>query len=138
MLRIYLAGNAFETEYRSIVKSYYGSKFILVDPMVENGAIIDKENTKVIHNGSFEDVVINDKALIEGCDILTAVFNKHSTGTIMEILYAYNRNIPVYLIIPPSKGFENDIWLKYHTTRFFYNTEFCYDYILEQKKYTSS
>ena len=53
-------------------------------------------------------------------------------GTMMEIVYAYSKNIPVFLIISPDKDFENDIWLKYHSNKMFFDVNECYDYILNQ------
>ncbi len=134
MVKVYLAGRVWETDYRKHVHKHYGKKLKIVDPMIENGAFVDLEHKKVIHNGSIDDVVENDKALIDTCDILVAIVNEYSAGTMMEILYAYNRNIPVYLIVGYSQNFENDIWLKYHSTKIFDSTYKCYGHILKQIK----
>jgi len=132
MIRVYLAGNIFETRYRDYVKKTYGDKLEILDPISENGAIVDPIHEKINHIKSFDEIVENDKEMIYSSDIFVAIFNKMSAGTIMEILYAWNRQIPVYLIIPPNSKFENDIWLSYHTTKFFYTTDSCYEHILNQ------
>ena len=134
MVRVYLAGNVFETEYRETVKKYYGNKLTIVDPMDRPGVTIDIKNKKIEHTESWAEIVENDKALIDGCSILVAVINQYSAGTCMEILYAFNRNIPVYLIVAPGKGFDSDIWLGYHSTQIFYDTNKCYRHILKQIK----
>ena len=52
MVKVYLAGRAFETTYRKQVKREYGSKFKLIDPMIENGVFVDTKNMKIQHNGA--------------------------------------------------------------------------------------
>jgi len=134
-IRIYLAGRAFETSYRKQVKREYGRKFELIDPMIENGVFVDTKNMKINHNGAtVESIVENDKYLIRTSDILVAYINQYTAGTCMEILYAYQQNKPVCLIVTPGKDFENDIWLSYHSTKIFFGINECYDYILKQIK----
>jgi len=131
MKKVYLAGNVFEVNYRESVKKQYGNQLILLDPMEENGAIVDVSKSTVIHNRTNEQIVETDKDLIDKSDILVAVINRLSIGTIMEIIYAYSKKIPTYAIVPEYENFHNDIWLKYHTTKFFFNVIKCYDYILK-------
>jgi nucleoside 2-deoxyribosyltransferase len=134
-LRIYLAGRAFETTYRKSVKKQYGDDFDLIDPMIENGVFVDTDKMKIHHNGAtVESIVETDKHLINNCDILVAYINQYTAGTMMEILYAYQLNKPVYLIVTPDKNFENDIWLSYHSDNIFYNINECYDYIIKEKE----
>ena len=135
MVKVYLAGRAFETTYRKQVKREYGSKFKLIDPMIENGVFVDTKNMKIQHNGAtVESIVENDKYLIRTSDILVAYINQYTAGTCMEILYATQMNKPVYLIVTPGKEFENDIWLSYHSTKIFFGVNECYDHILKQIK----
>ena len=81
-----------------------------------------------------EEVVTTDKHLIDQCDIFVAYINKITFGTVMEIMYAYQQRKPIFIIIPPGKGWENDIWLSYHTSKFFFATEPCFDYIVQLTK----
>jgi len=135
MVKVYLAGRAFETTYRKQVKKEYGKKLELIDPMIENGVFVDTKNMKIQHNGAtVESIVETDKHLIDKSDILVAYINQYTAGTMMEILYAYQQNKPVCLIVTPGKDFENDIWLSYHSTKIFFNVNECYDYILKQIK----
>jgi hypothetical protein len=50
----------------------------------------------------------------------------------MEILYAYNCQIPIYLIVSPDRGFEEDIWFKAHATKIFYSIDDCFKHIKKQ------
>jgi len=135
MVKVYLAGRAFETTYRKQVKKEYGKKLELIDPMIENGVFVDTKNMKIQHNGAtVESIVETDKHLIDKSDILVAYINQYTAGTSMEILYAYQQNKPVCLIVTPGKDFENDIWLSYHSNKIFFGINECYDYILEQIK----
>ena len=134
MVKVYLAGRAFETTYRKQVKREYGSRLELIDPMIENGVFVDTKNMKINHNGAtVESIVENDKYLIDKSDILVAYINQYTAGTCMEILYAYQQNKPVYLIVTPGKDFENDIWLSYHSTKIFFNIKDCFEHILKIK-----
>jgi nucleoside 2-deoxyribosyltransferase len=135
MIKVYLAGRAFETSYRKYVKKTYGDKLFLIDPMIENGVFVDTKNMKIQHNGTtVESIVETDKHLIRNSDILVAYINQYTSGTSMEILYAYQKNIPVYLIVTLGKDFENDIWLSYHSNKIFYDIDSCFDSILKQIK----
>jgi len=132
LLRIYLAGGAFEVYYRQYVKREFGRMFKLVDPMEQEGVVLDVKNRKIITNKTPEEIVICDKESIETCDVFVAYIDKYSVGTSMEILHSYNKQIPVYLIVTPGRGFENDIWLKVHSTKIFFGIDECFMYIKKQ------
>lgn len=116
-IQIYLSGKKEECRYRDYVKKNY-SFLNLFDPIEEVDSKID----------SYEQIVINDKISIENSDLLVAYIRELSFGTIMEIHHAWNFQIPVY-VINPGKEYVDDVWLKYHTTRFFDNINECFDYI---------
>jgi len=134
MVRVYLAGNVYATEYRSQVKRDYSHKIEAVDPITENGAIVNTTDKTIKHIKTFDEIVENDKALIDTCKILVAYVDKYTAGTMMELIYAFNRNIPVYVIVPQGQNFANDIWIQYHTTKFFFNIDDCFNHILKQIK----
>ena len=46
----------------------------------------------------------------------------------MEVLYAYNNQVPVY-VINPDKSLIHDVWLRVHTNKFFTSTIECFNYI---------
>ena len=134
--KIYLAGWTGEVEYRNYVHRKYGKKLNIFDPMIEvekkiSDFVIEKSTSK--EKFSDEDItkiVEGDKAAITTCDIVTVIMNRYTAGTCMEILYAWENKIPVYLIDPSGK-FKNDIWISYHTTFVFDKVNDCYDHIID-------
>ena len=133
MLKVYLAGWSQETAYRDLVINKYGHQIVAFDPMREIEAhIIDankKQKYELITDTEMTKIVERDKAAITESDIVTAYIRQWSCGTIMEILYAWHNSIPVFVIDPDNK-FRVDIWLKFHTSRFFDDIEPCFDFIL--------
>jgi len=111
---VYLAGSIYETKYRSnfklAVKNLNLSDNIIIrDPLSE---VDQKSGTTFI--------VENDKKLIKQCDIVVAYVEKSTPGTMMEIIYAYENNIPVYLITTKNK-IRSSHWIKYHSIVMFKN-----------------
>ena len=123
---VYLAGHSIEKSYRDYVIKKYGKKIEAFDPMREIEADIDRSNP------SFkEKVVSSDKAKIaHNTHILVAYIKKCTFGTTMEILTAWNNQIPVFCIIDKDSKLEDDVWLSYHTTKFFYSIDECFEYII--------
>ena len=62
-----------------------------------------------------------DKEDIDQCQLILAYCPKPSVGTSMEIFYAWQKNIPVYIVIP--EGVPISPWLRYHSTRIFHTFE---------------
>jgi len=123
--RVYLAGYTQETEYREHVKKYWGYHIDAFDPMT------DIECDWTNGSPSVEDyfhIVDEEKATIETSDVVVAYIRRFTIGTSMEILHAYNNNIPV-LIIAPNEKTERDLWLAYHSTKFFRTIDECFNYI---------
>jgi len=58
-----------------------------------------------------KDIVETDKKAILSCDALFAAIHKPSVGTSMEILFAYDHFIPVFILT----DYESP-WLRYHGT----------------------
>ena len=137
MLKIYIAGHVYELEYRKYVHENYSNTLNIFDPLQKieagiTGVDLSKVNDiKQLQysNEEITKIVECDKNAIIQCDILVAYIQKPSFGTIMEILHSYNNQIPVYVINPKST-FINDIWLKYHTMRFFETIDECFNHIL--------
>ena len=59
-----------------------------------------------------------DKKDLLECANFVAFIDRYSAGTCMEILYAFEHQIPVY-IIDPSFSYRKDIWIFAHTNEFF-------------------
>ena len=60
------------------------------------------------------EIVENDKLDIDGSDLLIVNYDKPSVGTSMEILYAWDLGIPVWLVRKP--GTKLSPWLTYHSS----------------------
>lgn len=124
-LTIYLAGHSKETYYRAYVKKKY-ARLNLIDPMEIH--VFDLDNL-VGKNNVHTFIVRRDQKLILESDILVAYIKVGSTfGTTMEIAFAKSNNIPVYVI--DTNRSREDIWLKYHTDKFFDEIDDCFEYIL--------
>ena len=65
-------------------------------------------------------IVNYDKSIIKKCDLLIANITRLSAGTSMEILYAWERDIPVLLIA--NKEIKNP-WLIHHSSFIVKNLE---------------
>ncbi len=129
-LTVYLAGYSEEHEYRRFVKEHYGDKLNLIDPID-----VSLEFDLIKKMGQNRDLYIirRDQKLILQSDIVVAYVNIGSTfGTTMEIQFSKMNNIKVFTIEPQMK-FRYDIWLKYHTDKFFLDIGSCFDFILSSE-----
>jgi nucleoside 2-deoxyribosyltransferase len=64
---------------------------------------------------NYREIVELDKRDIIGCDVVVVMYTKPSVGTSMEMLYAWENEIPVLLI--NESGTESlSPWLLYHST----------------------
>ena len=122
-MRIYLAGPIFQCEDHEAIVWREAAKanldgFEVIDPMERDYRGATDENHKRI--------VEDDKALIDGCDILLVNHLKPSVGTSMEILYAWERGKKIYLICEDG---EISPWLLYHATRIFKTQQDALDHI---------
>lgn len=78
------------------------------DPMVRD------YRGRELEPGIAAEIVENDKLDIGECDALLVYYDAPSVGTAMEILYAYEREIPVVVINKSAKPLSP--WLIYHAT----------------------
>ena len=135
--KIYIAGWTGEVKYRKYIQEKYSKVLNVFDPMKEVEAnivddVVKKATEKyVFSKEDITKIVEGDKAAILSCDILTAFVNKITVGTMMEIIFAFDNKIPVYLI-DPSLQFRRDIWVNYHSTMIFDTIDDCYGYIKDR------
>lgn len=135
-LKIYLAGWHKDYDYRAYCKDEYGDKIIFIDPM-ENISF-DKLYKEIGKDLSDIYLIRRDKKLIEECDILVAKVEKlppweFSCGTFMEIMYAYEKGVPVFLISSDENIIENP-WMKFHSEALFYDEKECMDFIVDKEE----
>ena len=125
-LRIYLAGPANELEYRKEIQENYGTVYdygyvyefidpIQLTPPFVGITLEDVLNGRVVLDLSQKiSIVENDKILILSCKAVIAHVEKFTCGTCMEIFFAYENKIPVYLISSIS-SIRSDVWIGVHT-----------------------
>jgi nucleoside 2-deoxyribosyltransferase len=135
LLKIYLAGYSKDLEYRRIVKEKYGDKLILVDPMTITWIDVNKNVNKNVNDIW---LIRRDKKLINDCDMLVArceylPYGDLSIGTYLEIMYAYDHGIPVFLISSEER-IRNNAWLKFHYKKAFSNIDDCFNFILSSDR----
>lgn len=109
-MKLYLCGpingctDAEANDWRTLVKSLWPGE--CVDPMVRDYRGREDE--------CVAEIVELDKQDIEACGALIVSYDKPSVGTAMEILYAYERSIPVAVVAAP--GTRISPWLRYHAS----------------------
>lgn len=131
-LTVYLAGYSGDTDYREFVEKNFGDKIKLINPMnITHLQVIDE----IGKNEYSTCIVRRDKKLILSSDILVAFLsdNSPSFGTTMEIIYAYENGVPVYVIDVTEKMKKyNDAWVKFHTKKAFDTITECFYYIISK------
>lgn len=90
-----------------------------IDPMRRDYRGIEAE--------SVNEIVQLDKLDVDNCDLILANCPKPSAGTSMEILYAWERNTPVVVVIP--EGTPISPWIKYHATKIVHSFADAYTWI---------
>lgn len=118
-MTIYMAGPIFQCgdgeakNWRDHLVKTYGrphgetgyADFIFLDPMRRDYRGKEAESVnRIVHL---------DKLDIDRSDVVIVYYHKPSVGTSMEILYAWERNVPV-IVVTTEK--EYSPWLLYHAT----------------------
>jgi len=85
------------------IKNYFSGVLDFID-------INDYVNQDLIDHP--EKIVKFDEGVIDKCDILVAIINQPTFGTLGEIHYARHKKIPIYAI-NPNRVYMNEPWLKY-------------------------
>jgi len=138
--KVYLAGSVKESGYRKYSLKNYSDDFNLYDPLIEveegimgynPGEIVQRKVD--ITDKMVSTIVEEDKKAILTCDVVVAYMDVYSCGTVMEILYAHTNNIPVYIINPNSQLLD-DIWLKYHSEKFFGNIDAFFNFLKDEQE----
>jgi nucleoside 2-deoxyribosyltransferase len=75
---------------------------------------------------SAAEIVEGDKEDIDQCKAILVNYDKPSVGTSMEVLYAWQHGLEVFVVAKP--GTVISPWLRYHTTFFFDSFENFFDY----------
>jgi nucleoside 2-deoxyribosyltransferase len=70
---------------------------------------------------SVKEIVEGDKADIDASDVLVVRYDKPSVGTSMEIIYAWERGKPVFVVAAPGTNLSP--WIRYHARGIFGSLE---------------
>ena len=90
----------------------YGYFLLIIVTFLQQDYIV--YNPEKFENTYSPSTIVNyDKSIIKQCDLLIANITRLSAGTSMEILYAWERDIPVLLIA--NKEINNP-WLIFHSS----------------------
>lgn len=122
---VYLAGpvqhvNDHGTGWRDRVVESYSDGFDLLDPLDKYHVPVDNltltsVSTDADDEVSVGEIVTSDKAMIDDADaVLVRWMKVPSCGTPMEVLYAYERDIPV-VVCDLSEG-RISPWMEHHAT----------------------
>lgn len=79
-----------------------------------------------------EEIVEGDKLDIDNSTHVLVSYDKPSVGTSMEILYAWERKIPVLVVASPE--IKLSPWLVYHSTKIFNSFEESINFIVINNK----
>lgn len=122
-MKIYLSSTFYESDtehgwWRTRFKSFFVKKNVFfIEPEFQRKPDIS--------------VVVQDKRNIDKCSILVAYMAVKTCGTTMEIMYAAQKNLNVY-VIDPNGIVSDDPWIRYHSQIIFPTLNVCVYHILEQ------
>lgn len=144
MKTIYLAGYGGEFNYRERCFKEWGDKFEFIDPMKDSEGIFQAYDFRYTIKEVIENkismpyavrlaVVENDKALIDRSDYVLVYLERKSFGTIMEIMYAYMNEKPIY-VINPTMSFIDDVWLSVHASMIWPSLDECMKFLINEDK----
>lgn len=136
---VYLGGTITQYLYREYSKKFVEKnnlEIILVDPFyneffnvkIENENDAIKAINKIRSYEEIEDIVMRDLLLLKKSNIFIAFIESLTAGTLMEMAYAKMLGKKIY-VINPKNNLWNDIWISYHTDKFFMTIEDCLIYI---------
>lgn len=133
-LTLYLAGSSKELKYREYIENKYRWDFLLLNPL----NISREESLEQIgHNEHNTFLVRRDKKMILSSDIVIVYIGEKgiaSWGTAMEIIFAYENGIPVYVIDESLTNQGDDVWIKFHAKKIFCMIDECFNWLLSNNK----
>lgn len=110
MTKVYLAGpingcsDAEANGWRGAAKALLPDTY---DPMVRD------YRGRELEPGIAAEIVENDKADIDQCDVVLVYYERPSVGTAMEVLYAYESG--KWIVVVDRSGKPLSPWLLYHS-----------------------
>jgi len=122
-MKIYLAGPIFLTGddeckvWRDRAKVRLAGHDVF-DPMIRDYRGCTDEH--------YAEIVEADKREIDTCDVILVNHTRPSVGTSMEILYAWERNKRIIMVV---HGKDISPWLLYHSEKIFHDLDAAIDYL---------
>jgi len=133
-LTLYLAGSSKEIKYRDYVIQKYWNNFLFLNPL----NISREESLEQIGPNEHNTFLVRrDKRMILSSDIVIVYIGesgKPSWGTAMEIMFAYERGIPVYVIDESLNNQGDDVWINFHVKKIFCMIDECFNWLLSDNK----
>lgn len=117
--KIYLAGpingctDAECKDWRERAKQVLGAERCL-DPMARD--------YRGREDGCFDEIVQADKRDILRCHALLVNYTKPTVGTAMEMMFAYEHEIPSLVVVPEDAKLSP--WVRYHSTKIVHSLEY--------------
>lgn len=130
MHKIYLAGAISDAPdsgipWREDAKKMFSDGYVANDPLDKYNATEDNVNVVEFpdraNNVTDAELVMEDKVAIEDSDAVLVNWqsNLSKTGTPMEVIFAYERGIPVVVWHSDRVRHELSPWIRHHTTFMF-------------------
>lgn len=128
--------------WRDRFEARFGGRFEVRNPLSKYNVPLDDlcikpgvSNPNDETTVGIDELVRNDKQMIEGADVVLVGYKPvRSVGTPMEVMYAFERDIPV-ILWGREGGFDLSPWYKYHTDAVLGSMDAAADWI-EQKTAT--
>ena len=111
-MKVYLSGpiNGCSDEecksWREQAKSMFSDRITIIDPM-------DRDYRGLEDMVDDSEIVEADKHDLASCDAVLVGYTRESTGTAMEVLLAYQQEIPV-ILLPLERRAGISPWILYH------------------------
>lgn len=111
-MKIYLCGSingasdAVAKDWRNELKEKLSNEYDFLDPMDRDYRGVELQN--------IEEIVTNDLADIDSCDVVLYNFVKPSAGSAMEVFYAHRMTNKTVITVNSSGGVLSP-WLVYHS-----------------------
>lgn len=122
-MKIYLAGPMFQTGDDECKAWRDDAASRLADHDIFNPMIRDYREGS---DGHVEEIVEEDKADIDRCDLLLVNHTRPSVGTSMEVLYAWERRKRIITVVHSD---QVSPWLRYHSERIFTDLDTAIEFI---------
>lgn len=107
---------------KEVIKKLDG-KVWCIDPLRKPYEVLEEK-----YKEYWKDIVETDKRDIDISDFIIVKWDRPSVGTDQEIIYAYDKGKPVYLVTDKSRFSP---WIRYHATKIFDDMDSLLKFVIE-------